>query len=223
MRCRTRNVRALRCKPDGWLPSWDSLTRLLQTLIVPEWRQSGQLADVSLQGIGFTGKQSDASREERQSRAEGNSIHHGGTEDTERSWAKVKGKTQPRISRIKESGEPLRDSANQGYAAHFLLTCFLSFTPGVNLATLRAAILMTPPVCGLRPLRALRWETENVPKPTRVTRSPFFSARMTASIRVSMAAAALVLVMPVEAAIFSTRSPLFMMAPQQVANGRGNI
>src|ERR1035438_5566526 len=107
--------------------------------------------------------------------------------------------------------------------AHFLLTCFLSSTPGVNLATLRAAILMTPPVCGLRPLRALRCETENVPKPTRVTRSPFFSASVTASIRVSMAAAALVLVMPVEAATFSTRSPLFMMAPQQVTKSGGNI
>src|SRR5664279_1904547 len=47
MRYRTRNARALRCKPDGWLPSWDSLTRLLQTLIVPEWRQSGQPADLS--------------------------------------------------------------------------------------------------------------------------------------------------------------------------------
>src|ERR1039458_4433342 len=42
MHCRMRNVRALRCKPDGWLPSWDSLTRLLQTLIVPEWPQSEQ-------------------------------------------------------------------------------------------------------------------------------------------------------------------------------------
>src|SRR5215469_4915759 len=76
---------------------------------------------------------------------------------------------------------------------YFLLTCFLSSTPGVNLATRRAAILMTPPVWGLRPLRALRCETEKVPKPTRVTRSPFFSALVTASINVSIAAAALVL------------------------------
>src|SRR6516165_11577489 len=74
-----------------------------------------------------------------------------------------------------------------------LLTAFFSSTPGVNLATRRAAILITPPVCGLRPLRALRCETENVPKPTRVTRSPFFSALVTALINVSMAAAALVL------------------------------
>src|SRR5664279_3583360 len=127
MRCRTRNVRALRCKPDGWLPSWDSLTRLLQTLIVPEWRQSGQLADVSLQGIGFTGKQSDASREERQSRAEGNSIHHGGTEDTERSWAKVKGKTQPRISRIKESGETSARLSEPRLCGSLLIDVLLEF------------------------------------------------------------------------------------------------
>src|SRR5450631_4129295 len=126
-----------------------------------------------------------------------------------------------RISRIKESSETSGGNANRGSGAHFLLTCFLSSTPGVNLATFRAAILMTPPVRGLRPLRALRWETENVPKPTSVTRSPFLSASVTASIRVSMAAAALVLVMPVEAAIFSTRSPLFMMAPRQVANSSG--
>src|SRR5271165_1480898 len=68
MRCRTRNARALRCKRDGWLPSWDSLTRLLQTLIVPEWRQSGQPADVSLQSIGFTGRETDAGQRQRQPR-----------------------------------------------------------------------------------------------------------------------------------------------------------
>src|SRR5664279_4980414 len=102
MRCRTRNVRALRCKPDGWLPSWDSLTRLLQTLIVPEWRQSGQPADVSLQKIGFAGRQSDA-------RTKGNDIHHGGTEVTEKIWPKRQTQRKARIAQIK-----LRSLSNWG-------------------------------------------------------------------------------------------------------------
>src|ERR1035438_9265147 len=99
MRYRTRNARALRCKPDGWLPSWDSLTRLLQTLIVPEWRQSGQPADVSLQGIGFAGRRSDASRKERQ-RGEGNTIHHGDTEDTEKIGSNFKSNGNHGFARI---------------------------------------------------------------------------------------------------------------------------
>src|SRR5882672_9356039 len=41
-----------------------------------------------------------------------------------------------------------------------LLTAFFSSLPGVNLATLRAAILIVAPVWGFRPLRALRCETE---------------------------------------------------------------
>src|SRR5450631_2378925 len=111
MRCRTRNARALRCKPDGWLPSWDSLTRLLQTLIVPEWPQSEQPADVSLQSIGFAGRQSDASRWERQ-REEGRQPsprRHG--EHGEDPLAKSQkqndhGATRiSRISQIKESTE----------------------------------------------------------------------------------------------------------------------
>src|ERR1019366_15018 len=228
MRCRMRNARALRCKPDGWLPSWDSLTRLLQTLIVPEWPQSEQPADVSLQDIGFAGRQSDASQKQRQPRI--------CTDLTDQTSAESQKRHSPQRHRghgeesAKSTGNhgsarisPIAVTFRRGRPVYFLLTCFLSSTPGVNLATLRAAILMTPPVCGLRPLRALRCETENVPKPTRVTRSPFFSASVTASIRVSMAAAALVLVMPVEAATFSTRSPLFMTAPHQVTKSAGNI
>src|SRR5208283_315514 len=104
--------------------------------------------------------------------------------------------------------------------SYFLLTAFFSSTPGVNLATRRAAILMTPPVCGLRPLRALRCEVEKVPKPTRVTRSPFFSAAVTASTIVSIAPPAAVLLMPLAAAILSTRSPLFMLAPHRQSVSR---
>ena len=70
------------------------------------------------------------------------------------------------------------------------LTAFLRSAPGVNLATRRAAILMVAPVCGLRPLRALRCEMENVPKPMRATRSPFFRAEVMLSTVVSTAAEA---------------------------------
>ncbi len=49
------------------------------------------------------------------------------------------------------------------------LTAFFRSLPAVNLGTFRAAILMGTPVCGLRPVRAFRFVTENVPKPTMVT------------------------------------------------------
>src|SRR4029077_6359355 len=71
-----------------------------------------------------------------------------------------------------------------------LLTTFLSSFPGVNLATLRAAILMVAPVCGFRPLRALRCETENVPNPINATRSPLRRAEVTLPTVVSIAVVA---------------------------------
>src|SRR5581483_770648 len=96
------------------------------------------------------------------------------------------------------------------------LTAFFSSAPGVNFATLRAAILMVAPVCGLRPLRALRCETENVPKPISATRSPFFRAPVMLSTVVSIALAAWVLLMPQPAAMRSMRSALFIVAPGEV-------
>src|SRR2546427_12986425 len=54
-----------------------------------------------------------------------------------------------------------------------------SSLPGRKRATLRALISICSPVCGLRPTRALRLDTVKVPKPTRATRSPFFSALVT--------------------------------------------
>src|SRR4051795_10304911 len=72
-------------------------------------------------------------------------------------------------------------------------TAFFNSMPGVNFATRRAAILISEPVCGLRPLRALRCDTLNVPNPTMVTRSPFFRALVMLSTMVSMATAACVL------------------------------
>ena len=53
--------------------------------------------------------------------------------------------------------------------------------PGLNLACFEAAIWIFSPVRGLRPSEAARDATENVPKPTRRTSSPPFSASAIAS------------------------------------------
>src|SRR6202521_4547782 len=94
-----------------------------------------------------------------------------------------------------------------------LLTTFLSSFPGVNLATLRAAILMVAPVCGFRPLRALRCETENVPNPIKATRSPFLRAAVTLSTVVSIAVVACAFEIWQASAMRSTRSALFIHSP----------
>src|SRR5438552_14176129 len=98
-------------------------------------------------------------------------------------------------------------------ALYFLLTAFFSSAPGVNLATFRAAILIVAPVCGLRPLRAFLWETEKVPKPISATRSPFLRAEVMLSTVVSIAAAAVALLMWQLAEIRSMRSALFIFSP----------
>src|SRR5437764_3111747 len=105
--------------------------------------------------------------------------------------------------RKKRQGRPPAVRGNR-IPNYFLFTAFLSSAPGVNFATLRAAILMVAPVCGLRPLRAFLWETENVPKPMRATRSPFFKAEVTLSTVVSIAWAACVLLILQAPAIRST-------------------
>src|SRR5690349_7166742 len=84
---------------------------------------------------------------------------------------------------------------------YFLLTAFFNSAPGVNFATLRAAILIVAPVCGLRPLRAFLSDTENVPKPIRATRSPFLRADVMLSTAVSIAVAAAALLISAPAAI----------------------
>src|ERR1700752_5425476 len=98
-----------------------------------------------------------------------------------------------------------------------LLTAFLSSAPGVNLATLRAAILIVAPVCGLRPFRAFLCETENVPKPIRATRSPFRREAVMLSTAVSIAVVACALLTSQAPAILSTRSALFMSFSSQVS------
>src|SRR5215472_8051459 len=102
------------------------------------------------------------------------------------------------------------------FLAYFLLTAFFNSAPAENFATLRAAILIVAPVCGLRPLRAFLCETEKVPKPISATRSPFLRAEVMLSTVVSIAPAACVLLMWQLAAILSMRSALFIVAPVRV-------
>src|SRR5512137_2425396 len=63
---------------------------------------------------------------------------------------------------------------NDFIAAHYFTASFNAL-PAVNLGTFLAAILIGAPVWGFLPFLAALFVTENVPKPTRVTLSPFFS------------------------------------------------
>src|SRR5688500_14830855 len=56
------------------------------------------------------------------------------------------------------------------------LTASFSALPALNDGFFDFWILIVSPVFGLRPSRAARSRTWKVPKPTRVTASPFFSA-----------------------------------------------
>src|SRR5579871_6924940 len=117
---------------------------------------------------------------------------------------------------VKTAGPtPCRLELSNGISTYFLLTAFLSSAPGVNFATLRAAILIVAPVCGLRPLRAFLCETEKVPKPIKATRSPLRSAEVMLSTAVSMAVVACALLISHAPAILSTRSALFIDSPRR--------
>src|SRR5580704_11733599 len=96
---------------------------------------------------------------------------------------------------------------------YFLFTAFFNSAPGENFATLRAAILIVAPVCGLRPFRAFLCDTEKVPKPIKATRSPFRNAPVMLLTAVSMAVAACALLISQAPAILSTRSALFIVSP----------
>src|SRR5580704_10932243 len=93
------------------------------------------------------------------------------------------------------------------------LTACLSPLPALNRGTRRLGILMGSPVRGLRAVRALRFAILNVPKPTNDTGSPFFSDLVMPSMSESIAAAAVVLVMPASFAILATTSCLFTNPP----------
>src|SRR5690606_33823641 len=90
-----------------------------------------------------------------------------------------------------------------------------SALPALNAGFLEALILMVSPVRGLRPVRAPRLRTEKVPKPTRVTVSPFFRALVMAATIASTARPASALDSSAPSATASMNSALFicMLAP----------
>src|SRR5436190_14426996 len=81
--------------------------------------------------------------------------------------------------------------------------------PALNLTTFLAAILISLPVWGLRPLRAARLVMLKVPKPTSATRSPFFRALVVLVTKASTARFASALESFASAAIDSINSALF--------------
>ncbi len=93
----------------------------------------------------------------------------------------------------------------------YLLTIALNSAPALNFATFLAAILIVAPVCGLRPSLAALLVTEKVPKPTKVTLSPFFNALLAAPMKASIVLPASALVIPVSDAIASINSALFII------------
>ena len=96
---------------------------------------------------------------------------------------------------------------------HYFLTPFtvaFSVAPGLNAGTLAALIFSSSPVLGLRPMRAARLRTSNVPKPTSVSESPFFRVPEMMSISAPTARSASALVDSVLAARASTSYFLFM-------------
>ena len=70
---------------------------------------------------------------------------------------------------------------------------------------------MVAPVCGLRPSRAPRTDTLNVPNPTRETLSPEANALPTLFVKESNADFACALEIPASAAMASMSCALFML------------
>lgn len=83
------------------------------------------------------------------------------------------------------------DKTVHSYASY--LTASFRALPETNAGTLAAAILISLPVCGLRPVRSARWFTLKVPKPTSCTASPSFRDSVIAARVDSRAALARVL------------------------------
>src|SRR3954465_15535158 len=98
------------------------------------------------------------------------------------------------------------------------LTAFLRPEPAVKRGTLLAAIVIVSPVRGLRPSRAPRSATWNLPKPVKLTSSPAPRAVSTDLITASTAEPASFLLNPLSAATRSTNS-FFVMRPPVYPSG----
>gem|GEM_PF-5898868 len=94
---------------------------------------------------------------------------------------------------------------------YFTLTASFSALPARKPGTLPAGMVNSLPVCGLRPVRAARSRTENVPKPTSATSSPSFSESETELTNASNTRPAAALEISASAAILSINCDLFTL------------
>ncbi len=95
-------------------------------------------------------------------------------------------------------------------SSNYLLTASFNALPAEKAGALRAAIFNSAPVRGLRPVRAARLDTLNVPKPIKVTVLLFLSAAVIASVAASHARPAAAFERSALAAIALINSDLFM-------------
>ena len=86
------------------------------------------------------------------------------------------------------------------------LTADLRAFPAENFGTRAAGMRRDSPVLGLRPIRAFRLATKNVPKLTKLTRFPFLSEAVTLSVKADNALLAATLVISAVDAIFAISS-----------------
>jgi len=96
---------------------------------------------------------------------------------------------------------------------YYLFTESFKALPGLKVGSVAALIWIGAPVCGLRPVRAARSFTENVPKPTNATDSPLVKVSVIAAIVASNARPAAAFGMSADAAIASINSDLFTVFP----------
>ena len=85
-----------------------------------------------------------------------------------------------------------------------MFTISFNGLPALNAGTLTAGICTTSPVRGLRPERAALSRTKKLPKPIKVTVSPFANASFTESKNAFTAAAESLIVKPDFLAMLST-------------------
>jgi hypothetical protein len=88
-----------------------------------------------------------------------------------------------------------------------------SALPGLNFGTLAALILIASLVRGLRPVRAARFVTVNVPKPTSVTELPRFRLPRIPATMASRARPAAAFEISACLAMWSISSVLFTYSP----------
>jgi hypothetical protein len=118
------------------------------------------------------------------------------------------------VNLFRRPNKKTREHALTGFLREgYLFTASLNALPAENFGTFLAAILIALPVLGFLPVLAFLLESEKVPKPTRDTLSPFFTALVTASIAASSALPAAALLQSAAAAIFSTSSAFVIHIP----------